>query len=65
MDGSTIGKDQDHKQIIDALLAFVGDKKVTILKLLDDKIDEVVDLSNEELKTNLYLLEDEKGFFFP
>ncbi|MDG6219153.1 MAG: SEC-C metal-binding domain-containing protein, partial [Candidatus Thermoplasmatota archaeon] len=30
-----------------------------------DKIDEVVDLSNEELKTNLYLLEDEKGFFFP
>lgn len=65
LEGSNLGKDQDHKQIVDAFLTFVKDTKVTVLKMIDDKIDQVVDLSNEELKTNLYLLGDQKGLFFP
>lgn len=65
LDRTQLGKDQDHKTIIDAFLTFVGDTQVTVLKMIDDHIDQIVDLSIEDIKTNLYLLGDQKGLFFP
>ena len=59
-----LGKDQDHKQIIDAFLQFVGDKNVAVLRMCNDRIDEEVDMPKEEVIENLYLLGEEKGLFF-
>lgn len=59
-----LGSDQDHKKIIDAFLKFVGKKDVTVLKMCNDCVDEILDVSFDELVSNLYLLGDEKGLFF-
>lgn len=59
-----LGKDQDHKKIIDAFLRYVEDKSITVLKMCNDVIDDVVDVSDEEIVDNLYLLGNEKGLFY-
>jgi hypothetical protein len=59
-----LGRDQDHKTMIDAFLRFVGKKDVTVLKMDNDVISDIVDVSRDELMSNLYLLGDETGLFF-
>ena len=64
LDRLQLGKDQDHKRIVDAFLRFVGDRSITVLKMCNDVVDEVIDVSQEDIRKNLYLLGDEKGLFY-
>ena len=59
-----LGKNQDHKTMIDAFLNFVGDKDIVVLKMDNDVISDIIDVSRDDLVNNLYLLGDETGLFF-
>ncbi|OYT27953.1 hypothetical protein B6U98_05895 [Thermoplasmatales archaeon ex4572_165] len=63
LDGLNLGKDQDHKAIIDALLKFINGRNVIVLKMNDDRIDGIVDITKDDMISNLYCLGDEKGLF--
>lgn len=64
LDKIKLGKNQNHNTIIDAFLEFVGDSVITVVKMYNDIVDDVVDLSKKEVINNLYLLGEEKGLFF-
>lgn len=59
-----LGKDQDHKRIVDAFLRFVGDKDITVVKTDNDVIQEVVDVPRDVVREQLSLLENDKGLFY-
>jgi len=63
-DRLTLGRNQDQKSIVDAFLRFVDDRDITVVKTDNGVMEEVVDVSQYDIREQLLLLENNKGFFY-
>jgi len=59
-----LGREQDHNAITQALLNFISDDNLIVVKTDNGIIKEFSEISKEEAKKNLLLLEEDKGLFF-
>ncbi|MFH1101880.1 MAG: SEC-C metal-binding domain-containing protein [Methanobacteriota archaeon] len=57
-------KHQDHTRVVDAFLAFVGKKKMQVVKTDNGVLLEIVDVSGVDLREQLLLLEKNQGMFY-
>ena len=64
LDRLTLGKDQDHTKSVDALLEFVGKQGIQVVKTDNVLIEEVIDISRDDVRKQLLLLENDEGAFY-
>lgn len=57
-------REQEHSEVISALLKFVENRELKIVKTDDGEVVEIFDLPLDEIKSNLTLLEHKKGIFW-
>lgn len=63
-DFAILRREQDHNAIKQALLDFISDDNLVVVKTDNGVIKEFNEMSKEEAEKNLLLLEDDKGLFF-
>lgn len=59
-----LSKNQNHKNIVDAFFRFVGDQNLKVVKTDNGEVVDIFDMSSDEIKSNLIVLEGDKGRFF-
>ncbi|MDP3640228.1 MAG: SEC-C metal-binding domain-containing protein [Nanoarchaeota archaeon] len=59
-----LGREQDHNAIRQALLDFISDDNLIVVKTDNGIIKDFSEMSKEEAKKNLLLLKEDKGLFF-
>ncbi len=63
-DRLVLGKNQNHKNVVNAFIEFAGTGKLIVIKEDDGTVKELFEMSVEEIKENLLLLEKHKGIFY-
>ena len=59
--GSDLG---EHKELMEVFIKFLPSGEIRILKLNDEKVDDVFEMSYEEVLESLELLGDKRGRFY-
>ncbi len=63
-DGLLLKHEQEHSKVVDALLNFINNKNLKIVKTDEGTVVNVSDMAYSEIEDNLKLLENKKGVFW-
>ena len=59
-----LGREQEHSKVVDALLNFINNRNLNVVKTDDGAVVDIFTMNYQEVEENLKLLENKKGAFW-
>lgn len=59
-----LGREQEHSKVVDALLNFINNRNLKVVKTDDGTVVDIFTMNYQEVEENLKLLENKKGAFW-